>query len=148
MRVSFTVVLDEFEALSANEQQDVYLDALWSLINENAAWLKVGRRFASGFPRLYDAGIRFAISEEEKSGREPNLWPNIPAILRVGHAHCVGLACWRIAELRVRDNVDARPAVAIFQEVRDVGRVDEFHICVRFPDGTIEDPSALLGMPT
>jgi hypothetical protein len=145
MDVSLTVELADFESLSSDEQQDAYLDLIWAIVHVNCAWLARGRRFAT-IPRLYTSGVRFRISEAERNG-VGNTGQNIPAILRVGYAHCIGLVAWRVAELKVRDGVEARPAVTEFREERSVGLVQEFHFRVWHPDGSIEDPSHALGMP-
>lgn len=142
MLASFTFEIDGFEALSPSEQQDVYLDALRALVNIDVAYLATHRLT----PRLYASGVRFAISDDERAGLG-NVWPNIPAVLAKGTAHCVGLACWRIAELRVRDGVDAVPVIREFREWLQGHEVQEFHVCVGYPDGSVEDPSRELGMP-
>jgi hypothetical protein len=147
VRVEFTIRLDDFEDLTLQQQQDVYLDALQAVVNANVAWLRFDSRYRT-VPTLYASGVRFAISAAERQGRG-NVGPNIPAILKVGTAHCVGLSCWRIADLRVRDGVDAVPCVQTFRaDEPGVGFVDEFHVCVQMPDGSVEDPSRELGMTT
>ena len=49
----------------------------------------------------------------------------------------------------MRDGIDARPGVLKFSSHRPpVGLVWEFHVMVALPNGTTEDPSQELGMPT
>ena len=57
-------------------------------------------------------------------------------------SNCEDLACWRIAELRVRHNENARPHIT----AKKIGNFTLFHIMVRRGDGSIEDPSRILGM--
>lgn len=87
-------------------------------------------------PPLYQAGVRY---RAEPFPREE--WRGVAEVLRERHGDCEDLACWRVAELR-RRGVQAEP---IFRH-RQVGRLSVYHILVRLPDGSVEDPSALLGM--
>lgn len=88
-------------------------------------------------PSIYRAGVRYLA---ERVPRE--YWKGIAEILSDGHGDCEDLACWRCAELVVRDRIAAEP---VFR-YRRVGRLSVYHIVVRYPDGRIEDPSAMLGM--
>lgn len=105
-------------------------------------------------PPLYTSGILY---EEELPGHED--WFDCLTALRVRrHVDCEDLAAWRAAELRVT-GVPVDPVIKwqwISREVmisqgypaeklpdRGVWLV---HCCVRWPDGTIEDPSKILGM--
>lgn len=113
------------------------------------AWIIVGlraltrmnmlylRRFP-GTPRMYESGVLY---EREPPGQED--WQTIPAALNSLRADCEDLACWRAAELRVRDGIAARPAVRV---KRLSGRGYLVHVVVKHPDGSIEDPSMRLGM--
>jgi len=87
-------------------------------------------------PALYEAGVRY---RAEPFPREE--WRGIAEVLRDRYGDCEDLACWRVAELVVR-GVRAAP---VFRH-RQVRRLSVYHILVRHPDGTVEDPSALLGM--
>lgn len=87
-------------------------------------------------PLLIDSGVRY---EREPPGQE--LWLTIPWVRLMGHGDCEDLACWRAAELRVRGE-DARP----FHTLRYTPKGRLYHIRVKRADGTIEDPSAALGM--
>ncbi len=104
-------------------------------------------------PPLYAAGV---VYEEEAPGHED--WLDAPAVLRAGAADCEDLAAWRTAELRVA-GYDVEPVIKWQWLPRDVmirqgypahklpGKgVWLVHCCVRWPDGTIEDPSKILGM--
>lgn len=89
-------------------------------------------------PNLYPSGVRY---EEEPPGLE--LWQDVPTALRMRIADCEDLACWRVAELRVRYGVMAR--CFIIPQLQDSGSY-LYHIVVQHPDGRIEDPSRALGM--
>jgi len=86
---------------------------------------------------IYESGV---VYEEEPEEREN--WQDIPETLGLGNGDCEDLACWRIAELRFRAKEHATP----FIRWREVGTRTVYHIAVLRTDGTIEDPSRLLGM--
>lgn len=105
-------------------------------------------------PDLYRSGIRY---EAEPAGQEQ--WLTIPwCLLRLqqgGGADCEDLACWRVAELRVR--YGERDAIPIWTS-KDNGQGGRlYHIKVGrganpnpkagWFGSRVEDPSALLGMP-
>lgn len=120
------------------------------------------KRAAAGmgapFPPLYTTGIYY---HEDPAGRED--WRDAPAILErlrtTGKGcDCDQLVCWRVAELRCA-GIDADPVIkwqhldkATAIRVGYPGKMLPpdglwlIHCCVRFPDGSIEDPSKLLGM--
>lgn len=89
-------------------------------------------------PRLYEAGVRY---RPERRG-----WPNpgverfqsIQEVLTMGHGDCDDLACARAAELREYDGIHARPML--------VKSKAGYHAFTLLPDGSVEDPSARLGM--
>jgi hypothetical protein len=89
-------------------------------------------------PPLYESGVRY---EEEPIGQED--WQDIPTSLKLGVADCEDLACWRAAELTVRHGIQAVPTFT--WKVRPNGGY-LYHIQVKYPDGSIEDPSRRLGM--
>lgn len=88
-------------------------------------------------PLLYDLGVRY---ERQAEGQED--WYDVPSGIYAGKTDCKVLACWRVAELR-RAKVAAEPA---FIRYDNPDGTYLFHILVRYPDGTLEDPSAMLGM--
>lgn len=98
-------------------------------------------------PLLYASGVRYSHDEDALSGR-PEQWHSIPHTIdrweRLGlGADCKRLAAWRCAELRVRHRERAR---CDHDEREDpYGRL-LFHVFVRRADGSIEDPSEILGM--
>lgn len=89
-----------------------------------------------GTPDLYRAGVRY---QAEPIPQEQ--WKAIPYVLRDKHGDCEDLAAWRVASYRVR-GIAARPTFIW----RKVGQVKIYHILVELPNGTIEDPSRILGM--
>lgn len=58
--------------------------------------------------------------------------------------NCEDLAGWRVGEMIVRENMAARPHVSA---ARQPDGKYLFHIRAQRPDGTLEDPSQILGMP-
>jgi uncharacterized protein YdcH (DUF465 family) len=67
---------------------------------------------------------------------------DIPTLLENGQGDCDNLACMRAAELR---SVDVDASVYLTEHPRKDGGVT-YHAIVRYPDGTSEDPSRILGM--
>jgi hypothetical protein len=88
-------------------------------------------------PLLYKSGVRY---KREARGQE--VWQDIPNLLRSGYGDCEDLACWRVAELRVRRRVRAMPNLTF----RKIGPLFRYHVTVRYPNGQVEDPSLKLGM--
>jgi hypothetical protein len=130
----------DFDAISLLDQKRVLWSQLWALIRWNTAYLLPRLKTT---PLLYKSGVVF---QREPDGAM-NRWPNIPRVLRDGHGHCVGLSCWRVAELQARGE-NAIPVLQVFEETRPIGLVTEFHVTVLRGDGTEdhEDPSYQLGM--
>jgi predicted transglutaminase-like cysteine proteinase len=86
-------------------------------------------------PRLYDGSIRYA---REPAGRER--WQTARETAQRGQGDCEDLAAYRVAELH-RAGETAATIIA------KVIRPNELmHIMVRRANGSIEDPSAYLGM--
>lgn len=88
-------------------------------------------------PALYASGVRY---QREPEGEE--VWQGIAETLVQRWGDCEDLATWRTAELRMR-GVRANPCFT--SRVRADG-VLVYHIMVKWPDGSIEDPSRKLGM--
>lgn len=84
-------------------------------------------------PYLYSSGVAY---RREPAGRED--WLTADQTYKRKFGDCEDLAAWRAAELRL-EGIPARAAVL------RTGR-RRFHAVVRWPDGTIEDPSIILGM--
>lgn len=111
---------------------------LWSLINLNIEYLKMN----PNTPGLYQSGVRYI---REKEGEE--IWPTIGECIKMGGGDCEDLACWRVAELRVKKGINARPAWR-HRKVRMPSGIEGtmYHILVWRPDIGFEDPSRDLGM--
>jgi hypothetical protein len=127
---------------------------LESLVDINEYHLRRALAEGNPYPRLYRSGVRY---KEEAPGRED--WPDIPRVLSQGWGDCEDLAAYLAAERRVYDGVDAEAVIkwkwiptskmlAAGWPKRSLPRdgVWLVHCLVRYPDGSIEDPSKLLGM--
>jgi hypothetical protein len=90
---------------------------------------------ANQMPPIYKSGVQY---RAESLGAER--WRRADEVWRLGVGDCEDLAAWRVAELQLRGEL-AQP---------DIVRTGfkRYHARVRRGDGTIEDPSALLGMRT
>lgn len=82
-------------------------------------------------PRLYKSGIQYRLDPGEE-------WQSPWETAKRGYGDCEDLALYRALELR-GVGIDARPHV-----YRAGPRT--LHVVVRRPDGTLEDPSRVLGM--
>lgn len=135
MSQRITFVLDLFRPGVDRDLSDVSLRALLEcLVNLDEMHLRTHPRT----PGLYESGV---VYREEPPGAED--WQDIPTTLAMECGDCEDLACWRAAELRVRRGVRA---VADFTRETQADGTVLYHIVVRLPDGSIEDPSRLLGM--
>ena len=67
---------------------------------------------------------------------------DIGRIIEKGEVDCDNLGCWRAAELR-QNGIAASPFIT-WRQRSDGGTT--YHVLVRWPDNTLEDPSLLLGM--
>ena len=125
--------LRAFDTLTDDAKLAALAHLLEALTAVNVAWL----REHVNAPSLYESGVRY---EEEPPGRDD--WQDIPETLSLRVGDCEDLACWRLAELRVRSLEDARPFVkrAVY------GPRTVYHVAVRRSDSRIEDPSRVLGM--
>ena len=83
-------------------------------------------------PSIYDGGVRYKKDPEEE-------WKHALLVHRDGWGDCEDLGALRAAEYRVYEGI---PAGAIVK--RTGSRT--LHAMVTLPDGTIEDPSRVLGM--
>jgi len=88
-------------------------------------------------PPLYQAGVRY--QREPDDGIEE--FASTPKVLVRGYGDCDDLAPWRVAELR---NQGERAKIRVQWRKMPNGKL--YHIVVRRGNGTIEDPSRILGM--
>jgi len=107
-------------------------------------------------PRIYNANVvyqREPLPDEIKAMYpqctspciapvHPEEWKTIPFCMEDGQADCEDLASWCCAERIVFDGIAAKTEFSW----RQVGNMFIYHIYVRLPDGSIEDPSKRLGM--
>lgn len=89
-------------------------------------------------PLLYDSGVRY---HREPRGQEE--WQDIPLCLQLKNGDCEDLASWRAAELR-HQGTYAKAHLKWFHD--RASNLTLFHVQVKLPDGSIEDPSKKLGM--
>lgn len=86
------------------------------------------------FPKLFESGVRY---KREGPGREQ--WQPYEQMLETGFGDCEDIAAARVAELQMM-GIRAQPWFS--------KRGRTWHVFVRFPNGTTEDPSQILGMKT
>lgn len=108
-------------------------------------------RMHPNLPLLYDSGVRyrtetpaFLMTTEEQLRKRIERFDDIPTQLKRGWGDCDDLAPWRCAELRERFGEKASLKISW----KKIKNEKVFHITVRREDGTVEDPSAHLGMST
>lgn len=89
-------------------------------------------------PELYKSGVRY---QREPRGKEE--WQDIPTALKLLRGDCEDLAAWRVAELRYK-GIFAKGHLKWYHSKSAI--VTLYHVLVKHPDGTIEDPSKRLGM--
>lgn len=132
-----TFVLKLFQAgVPSPEVEEIRSRAALLRAFEALAGINVTYLLTYRAPPLYQAGVVYV---PEGPGREE--WQDIPTTLARGEGDCEDLASWRIAELRVQGE-QAIPWVTW----RRVGTGLRYHALVKRADGSIEDPSAKLGM--
>lgn len=109
--------------------------ALLALYRVNVALLE---EWPDRWPRLYDSGVRWQLERDPRSqGGED--WFHLDQLYDGREtADCEDIAAARAAELTVLDGIPAVPRLTYV----DGG----YHIVVQLYDGTIEDPSVILGM--
>lgn len=87
----------------------------------------------SELPPLYGAGVRY----QREHGTE--IWQTCEQVFKAGSGDCEDLSAWRVAELRQAGEDDASCYVKR-------GGHKLWHVVVARADGSIEDPSRILGM--
>ena len=99
-------------------------------------------------PLLYKAGVEYKLPAQMEDRNKPvafrgEHFRDIGRILENGGGDCDNLACWRAAEIRFHLGVAAEPYIT---KKERPGGGTTYHVIVRWPDGSSEDPSLLLGM--
>lgn len=132
-----------FASLPVQRKQIVLRAALEFLIV--ADWNYIWEN--PGLPSLYHFAPQY-ILKVRPAGLDS--WQDIPQTIALGSGDCKDFACWRIAELRHAGYDDVYPHIKVSYHADPKGvdgTMTVYHIQVRIHD-TIEDPSAILGMPT
>jgi hypothetical protein len=100
-------------------------------------------------PPLYRSGVRYQneplnlLTLGGKPFENVEEFALIPAIIERGWGDCDDLAPWRCAELR-QNGQRAQIRIQWLTDPRTNQKI--YHVVVRHADGSIEDPSAKLGM--
>lgn len=125
-------------------------ELLEAMVKINVGWIDSHR---DEFVPLYQFAAQTGLQWEPEKGTED--WLSIPSIYAakaVGKpVDCEDLAMARVAELRLGLGGHPLGPVHAIADIR--GRVMpdthqvRMHAFVRYPDGTVEDPSKKLGMP-
>lgn len=110
------------------EALEVLLEALIAL---NERYL----RLYSNAKPLYESGVVYGRTDD---------WLTAPACILRGFADCKSLTAWRIAERRIRGDM----CYPTHRWLPRKNGVMNYHVLVENIDGTYEDPSKKLGMPT
>jgi len=117
---------------------DASIAALWCLVEVNLWCLRDGRRTKKNYRPIYDS----VCYKREKRGEE--VWQSLAALHKRKVGDCEDLTCARVAE-RLAVGDACRPGLKR-QRRPDGGTL--YHVIIGNPDGSVEDPSAVLGMPT
>lgn len=91
-------------------------------------------------PLLYESGLYYC---DDDTFRVKDPWNDIPVMLEKGCGNCTAIVAWRLAELWRMGHDDAE-ADAIHQTLPNGKTL--FHLRIRRGNGSIEDPSKVLGM--
>lgn len=109
---------------------------LWALVNTNIVYM---RRLGKQIPILYDSGIVYDRSEPEGCC-EDDKWLDCVRVKKRGKGDCEELACWRVAELRFRFGVKAKPHLVLEREEMADLIEHRYHVVVAWPEGLAEYP--------
>lgn len=112
-----------------------------TLTRWNVATMALARGVGLEVPPLYSGRLRYI--EEDYTSVHPEDWLDWLEVNRQGGGDCEDLACYRAAELRLA----GEPARAVFHRRPLPSGRTLFHIFVQRGDGSLEDPSRILGMP-
>ncbi len=130
--ITFEVSLFQDPA-DRDRSQECLVILMDALAKVNETYLKTH----PGTPPLYQAPVRYFFDPNA-----PDPWQDIPSTLAKGWGDCEDLACWRIAEYRVK-GINARPLIR--WRKNPAGKFI-YHALLRLPDGRTEDPSISMGM--
>jgi hypothetical protein len=93
-------------------------------------------------PPLYESGVRYQCQGEQDD------WKDLVRCLDTGTGSCNSLVAWRVAEL-LENGMEAGPYIHTEVLMTPDGPFDQFHVvCWVGERDQLEDPSAVLGMPS
>ncbi len=132
-------ILNSFDTLPPPAKITILRGMLDALILADLLWFQAN----ANTPGVYDTPLQY---QAEEIGRDD--WRDIPSVLEHKGGDCEDLACYRVAELRHRHGEPAQPYVtSTLVRSKRYGVFTLYHIRVKRADGSIEDPSKILGMP-
>lgn len=152
MKLTFYVTVPKREPGRSGTEYDaerysalVYPLRALSLVNK---WHHSRMKFAP----LYKSGV---VYKEEKPGRED--WKDVPKLYQDGDGDCEDLACARVGENLAGTGLIMRGGILVGQRhplicrpVMQWNRMPDdstlIHILVQYKNGSVEDPSRILGM--
>ena len=108
-------------------------DLLKNIVRVNQAQIRSGQ-----VGRLYSGRIRY-----KTEPKDADSFVDASTVWRRGFGDCAHLAAFRVAELQERGE---RARLRVKWGRKRQGKPRPFHVQVRRGDGSIEDPSARLGM--
>lgn len=142
---AFTLESEAMSRIPIEGRYELIMHMLEGLIGINEIYLSS----YPDTPQLYESGVVYTDQVPEadpfSTGMQTDRWQDIPRLLMTGAGACEDLASWRVAELRAQGDLGAD--VTVLTQPDGQGNV-LYHIRVIKGDGTLEDPSAVLGMPT
>lgn len=114
----------------------LYAETVRSLLQALVMVNRITLRSDPSIPALYNSGCRYIREVGEETFKD------VSSILSSKGGDCAHLAAWRVAELlEGGENANLRIQ---WKVLRKGPRL--FHVVVRRGDGSVEDPSKLLGM--
>jgi hypothetical protein len=128
----------ELNSPQLRKHSKLFAEVVRSLIQALVMVNRIELRSDKKIPPLYKAGVRY-----QREGRGKESFQDVYNVLANKVGDCEDLCAWRVAELQeAGENASIRVKWA---ENRKTGK-KLFHIQVRRGNGSIEDPSRLLGM--
>lgn len=142
VRMCFNIERPDFTNTLIQGRRGPFAPILMSL--ETLTFINLWQLRQREYPLLYESGIYY---KTEPPAVE---WHDIPTLLRLGYGDCKDLAAYRVAELRHR-GVQCKPCIKYkYVDYKYPNGKKQpvllIHVMVQFPDGSIEDPSKILGM--
>lgn len=99
-------------------------------------------------PKMYEVNtggrVRVRFRNEPWAGKFEEIATAV-TVLKRGWGDCDDLAAWRIAELRI-GGIAATCKVYVREHKLGKRKLNLYHVEVRLPDGSVEDPARYLGM--